>query len=308
VEKTDKQPGKLWGNIFFECFLSLALVFGAALAISWPYKSAQLLTLLKRPHFYYSFIVAFCLAMQLFSLTLLTCGYLDEKLKWEDNFLKRFLIQASAGSIIPFILMVIITYLCSLLYATNVIAPLYSRHFIGFSMSISFAFNAMVSGYKYAREKERPLIIEKDAAETAPEILAPVVTYPKYLWAKYGEQKFKLYLDEIAYFQIIDKIVLIYYSDNITYTVRYSLTYLKSILNPRQFMKINRAFLVNRKAISSYKSREKGGLQLFLKHKEKEIELSVSANMAQRVVKWMEERTYLKPPSFAPALLCLIAR
>lgn len=172
-------------------------------------------------------------------------------------------------------------HIITVIFDNNVIGPLYSSNFIPFSILINFFFNACITAYFYFYTTYGLENKEQD------EKLVLTNIYQKHILGRYGNQEFLLDLNKVSYIHVVDKVVLVYYSENEVYSINKSLKHVQSTLDPERFMQINRSYIVCRDAISRYNRRNDDGLNVVLLFNGKEIPVSVSAHMAQASINWI---------------------
>jgi hypothetical protein len=284
VQGSNKKYGKIWGNSYFGCFLGLLLSFGAALAFSWPYKILHLHQLLRHNYFNLPLFLAFCFCVQMLSVVIMVSDLLSDEYQWENNFIKRFILQAIFGYAGPIAVVVSMTYMGILINDHNLLSTFYSRHFFSLAISILFAFNVLVSAFKHLEKK------------SADEPEAPIADntnlkkgYTEYVWLKYGKEDVKLNINQIAYFQLIGKDMLIHCHNHMEYTCRISIKKLISTLDPAIFLQANRNHIISQSSLSRIKNREDGGSIVYLKNRTGELAISISRHKRETAIVWMEE-------------------
>jgi DNA-binding LytR/AlgR family response regulator len=93
-------------------------------------------------------------------------------------------------------------------------------------------------------------------------------------------------ISEIAYFYSQSSITFMVTNDNMEFPVDYSLDELNSLLDPQQFFRINRQFLVKLKAIANVHVFPKSHLKIDLKPERKE-EVFVSIDKVVKFKEWL---------------------
>lgn len=79
-----------------------------------------------------------------------------------------------------------------------------------------------------------------------------------------GEKIRKIEVTEIAYFYALEKAIFIKTFKGISYPIEYTLDKLESMLNPENFFRINRKYLVNMESISNMIAYSRGRVKLEL--------------------------------------------
>ncbi len=104
---------------------------------------------------------------------------------------------------------------------------------------------------------------------------------------KKGSKLIPLTSNQIAYFIAEDKCVFIITMDDQRYLCNYTLQKLESLLNPNDFFRISRQYLVNRRSISSLEPYSKGQVSAsLLSTKEKIV---VSRQQTILLKEWLQE-------------------
>lgn len=91
---------------------------------------------------------------------------------------------------------------------------------------------------------------------------------------------------DIAYFYLEEKVVFLVTKDGLTLPVDYSLDKLTQVLNPRQFFRISRQFLVSLPAIQTIHTFSAGKLKLDLQPKSRQ-EVFVSGDRMTEFKEWL---------------------
>ncbi|QMW04440.1 LytR/AlgR family response regulator transcription factor [Spirosoma foliorum] len=91
---------------------------------------------------------------------------------------------------------------------------------------------------------------------------------------------------EVAYFYLEEKVVFLVTKDGLTLPVDYSLDKLTQLLNPRQFFRISRQFLVSLPAIQTIHTFSAGKLKLDLNPKSRQ-EVFVSGDRMTEFKEWL---------------------
>jgi DNA-binding LytR/AlgR family response regulator len=95
-------------------------------------------------------------------------------------------------------------------------------------------------------------------------------------------------VDDIAYFFVMDKGVYLRTNQGNTYNVDFTLDKLEEMLNPANFFRINRKYLVNISSIANMVSYSRGRVKLELKPKaDEEFDTIVSIDRSSDFKKWL---------------------
>ena len=110
--------------------------------------------------------------------------------------------------------------------------------------------------------------------------------YQKRIVIRYGEIIKTVEIAEVAYFYTESKINFLYTFKNQRYSVDYNLDELDKILNPKEFFRINRQFIVNIKAIERMVTVSKSRVKITL-NPPCEIETIVSTERSSYFKEWL---------------------
>src|SRR5438128_4697863 len=91
---------------------------------------------------------------------------------------------------------------------------------------------------------------------------------------------------DIAYFYLEEKVVFLVTKDGLSLPIDYSLDKLTQVLNPRQFFRVSRQFLVSLSAIQTIHTISAGKLKLDLQPKSRQ-EVFVSGDRMTEFKEWL---------------------
>ena len=94
--------------------------------------------------------------------------------------------------------------------------------------------------------------------------------------------------DQIAYFEGEDRYVYLVKKDGARYIVQYRLSDLETLLDPKQFFRLNRSFIAHFDAISAMINLSKSRIKVELNPKAKR-EVIVSSEYSQGLKKWLNQ-------------------
>ncbi|MBQ5925169.1 MAG: DNA-binding response regulator, partial [Paludibacteraceae bacterium] len=114
--------------------------------------------------------------------------------------------------------------------------------------------------------------------------------YKERLVAKVGDNYQHLVMDDIAYFYSEDHYTFVATKDNQRYIINYTLDTLVEQLNPQQFFRISRQFILNINSISSVSKHFNGRLKITIKPTFAE-DIYVSRNRVQMFLAWLDGDT-----------------
>lgn len=114
------------------------------------------------------------------------------------------------------------------------------------------------------------------------------ISYKKRFLIHAGDKLKKIDVDDIAYFYALEKNVFIKTFNKTSYAVDYTLDALDNILNPEQFFRINRKYIVNMNSISEMIAYSRGRVKLNLNPAaDEELDAIVSVERSPKFKQWM---------------------
>ena len=112
------------------------------------------------------------------------------------------------------------------------------------------------------------------------------IEYQERFIVRYAQKIKSIKTNDIAYFYINAENVFICTKDNNSYSIDYSLDKLENIINPKDFFRVNRQFIVNISSIENMYSLSKSRIKIELKPKP-DNEIIVSYNRMSDFRKWL---------------------
>ena len=112
------------------------------------------------------------------------------------------------------------------------------------------------------------------------------IEYQERFIVRYTQKIKSIKTNDIAYFYINAENVFICTKDNNSYSIDYSLDKLENIINPKDFFRVNRQFIVNISSIENMYSLSKSRIKIELKPKP-DNEIIVSYNRMSDFRKWL---------------------
>ena len=112
--------------------------------------------------------------------------------------------------------------------------------------------------------------------------------YKRRFLIKMGNTIKTIFISDIAYFLFEDRATLLITRDNHRYPVHYTLDELGKLLNPKQFNRANRQFIISIDAIHKIHPWFKGRLKLELQPKQKK-DLEISAEKTNKFKNWLDQ-------------------
>jgi len=120
----------------------------------------------------------------------------------------------------------------------------------------------------------------------------PVVRYKKRFLGKVGQRLFFINADRIAFFQADNKIVYLVDKEGNRYVVDATMEQLSDLLDPRQFFRLNRRFIVSVEAILQVKPYYNGRLKLTVMGYGATDDVVVSRDRVPEFKTWAETSSY----------------
>jgi DNA-binding LytR/AlgR family response regulator len=111
-------------------------------------------------------------------------------------------------------------------------------------------------------------------------------SYKERFVVKYGEHIKAIDVNDIAYFFTKDKVSILATHDGKNFSVDYNMEKLEELLNPKQFFRINRQFIINLKAITEMVSYSKSRVKIKLKPAT-DLDTIVSAERSSDFKNWL---------------------
>ncbi|MEA3497371.1 MAG: LytTR family DNA-binding domain-containing protein [Bacteroidota bacterium] len=112
------------------------------------------------------------------------------------------------------------------------------------------------------------------------------IEYKERFIVRYAQKIKSIRVSDIAYFYINNENVFLCTTNNKNYPLDYSLDKLENIINPKEFFRINRQFIVNISSIENMYSLSKSRIKIELEPKSN-IETIVSFNRISDFRKWL---------------------
>ena len=117
-------------------------------------------------------------------------------------------------------------------------------------------------------------------------VLNNKIEYQERFIVRYAEKIKSIKADDIAYFYVNNENVFLCTKSNNNYPIDYSLDKLETIINPKDFFRINRQFIVNISSIENMYSLSKSRIKIELKPKS-DNEIIVSYSRMSDFRKWL---------------------
>jgi len=104
---------------------------------------------------------------------------------------------------------------------------------------------------------------------------------------KVGEHIKSIPVENILYFYSLEKATYLHTSDDFNYVIDYSVEQLESLLDPQQYFRINRKYLIRIEAIEDIISYSNSRLKIELKHS-KDMDAIVAREKVNAFKKWLD--------------------
>ena len=112
------------------------------------------------------------------------------------------------------------------------------------------------------------------------------IEYQERFIVRYAQKIKSIKTNDIAYFYVSNENVFLCTFDNKTYSIDYSLDKLENIINPKDFFRVNRQFIVNISSIENMYSLSKSRIKIEIKPKP-DNEIIVSYSRMSEFRKWL---------------------
>jgi DNA-binding LytR/AlgR family response regulator len=145
--------------------------------------------------------------------------------------------------------------------------------------------SSAIDKFKISHEKQE--IVPTNYSKIEEALHSLTTTYKTRFVIKVGVHIRPVEVDDIQYFYSFDKATFLQTNENKSYALDLSLDQIERLINPQQFFRINRKFLVNIKSIDEVVSFSKSRLKIKFKHS-KEQEAIVSRDKASAFKEWLE--------------------
>ncbi|SDE94816.1 LytTr DNA-binding domain-containing protein [Mucilaginibacter pineti] len=264
----------LGAQVFMALVMSLATLF--------PYRNGFFNTILSK-WFFYPFFSVFAISLFMVYLVHWASVRLDKSYRWEEKFTERLLYQLLFGWVVPVLFSVLYTWAYLRFLGIDMMDTLYSRNKFPFELALALILDVAYMCYYlhwYFRIGRKP----------APKANADE-RYPEHLLFPYNGGEIKIPVLDIAYLCSHGKHTAIQFHEQ--EPVILGLVTLEDVLaklDPDQFCKVNRSYIITRKAYAGYTMRKNRGMLLLLKPEVKE-DIKISRVNTDRVLSWIKNET-----------------
>jgi hypothetical protein len=278
----DEDAPRATGLTYFSLGIQILMALVMSLATLFPYRKGFFPMFLSR-WFYYPFLSVFAISVFIVYLVQEAFVRLDQKYRWEKRFLIRLLYQLLYGWIVPVAFSVLYTWAYLQILDVNIMTTLYSRYKFPSMAALVLILNAIYLcryfDWYFDRERKQAskIIINQQFAD--------------YLTFARNGGEIKISVVDIAYLCSHGKHTAIqFHEEDPLILAHVSLDDILPQLDPDQFCKVNRSYIITRKAYEGYTARKNRGVLLQLKPKVNE-EVKVSRTNTEKVLSWLKNRS-----------------
>ncbi len=238
--------------------LMVLIAFAISIYILWPFPDEPFLKLVRHQWFLHSFSVIFTIAVAQVWLVFVISAWLDGRYGWKERFYHRISGQLLIGWIVPVAVCALISWFWFQYLQADIqsISYAYNRYMFKAIIDIALIINLIYLSCSlgwYLKEllKEEGMQKEK-----------PSFTNHLYLQIPDGKEEIKVQVYEIAYLCRKGKDTLLRAHDGRAFIFWESLDRLEKQLDPDQFYRASRPFIVNRQAVKAWKKQADRGILL----------------------------------------------
>jgi len=264
--------------------LMVAIAVVVSIYILWPFPDEPLLKLIRHQWFLHSFSVIFTITVAQVWLISVISGHLDGKYKWEQRSYHRTIGQLLIGGVIPVAVSGLISWFWFRYLQADIhsIRYAYNRYMFKAIVDIALILNLVYLGYSIGGYLKERLKEETKELE--------IKSFPDHLYlpAPDGKEEIKVQVSEIAYLCRKGKNTLLRAQDGRAFVFWQSLDKVEKQLDPDQFYRISRAYIVNRKAVRSWQKQADRSLLLEVRPQNSEP-VKISRDRAGRVISWIKK-------------------
>jgi hypothetical protein len=199
--------------------------------------------------------------------------YFDKKLPWNSNLKKRAFVQYIIITLIGLITATITEFL----YLYIIENDSFDVYFITLHIPILTLVALLISFYYSFM-----FFIDKDKIKALKTTFISNITYQK------GASTFNISINDIAYFFYSDRMVFLVDKNGYINYIHFTMEKLSKIINPKKFIRVNRQFIVSKKAITKYTEIENRKIEIFVSPStQKGSRIIVSSKKRTQIIKWI---------------------
>jgi len=278
--KNKATPGLSKQEVPYPTTAWLALIaLTITICIVWPPGDEHILDIITHGWFHYAFGVVLTTSLLLVWMVNLASVLLD---RWEEKFYKRVVLQLLLGWLVPVSFSFLLTWFYFRFLQVDINSIRYTRYMSRTIMIIGLMLNAIYMAYYYARFFQHWLMIA--------EAEKPEQTYTDYLLIPMGKEEIKVQLNEIAYLYRKEKDILLRTHDGRSFVFWQSLDEIQEQLNPAHFCRVNRSYIITRKAFIRLQRQADRGIHLELEPKT-EQPVKISRDKTGLVTSWLKDQS-----------------
>ncbi|MFN8354170.1 MAG: LytTR family DNA-binding domain-containing protein [Spirosomataceae bacterium] len=146
------------------------------------------------------------------------------------------------------------------------------------------ALAASLEKFKNTRQSTPAIDVQKLVQELA----KPIKAYQERFLVSRGEKVMSITTDQIAYFEGEDRYVYLVKKDGLRYIVDYKLSDLETLLDPKQFYRLNRSFITHFSSIKNIFATSKSRVKIELEPTARR-EIVVSSENTQDFKHWLNQ-------------------
>ncbi|MEO6523853.1 MAG: LytTR family DNA-binding domain-containing protein [Mucilaginibacter sp.] len=265
---------------YFNLGIQTLMALVMSLATLFPYRKGFFKTILSS-WFFYPFFSVFAINFFMVCIVHWASIWLDKKDRWEEKFLKRLLYQLLLGWLVPVTFSVLYTWAYLQFLGVNMMTTLYSRYKLPFVLALALILDVAYMCYylDWYFRIGRTLAPKANPGQQHGDDL---------IFAHNGGQ-IKIKVNDIAYLCSHGKHTAIQFHEGDPLILTHvSLDDILPKLNPVYFIKVNRSYIITRKAYDGYTNRPNRGILLLLKPAVKE-DIKVSRTIKGMVLSWIND-------------------
>jgi hypothetical protein len=265
-------------------FLMVSIAFAVSIYILWPFPDEPFLKLISHQWFLHSFSVIFTISVAQVWLVAVISDWLDSRYKWEERFSRRILGQLLVGWIVPVAVSALISWFWFRYLQADIhgIRYAYNRYMFKAIMDIALFLNLVymscsIGWFLKMRLKEETK--EQGKLSFADHL---------YLEIPDGREEIKVQVSEIAYLCRKGKDTLLRAHDGRVFIFWESLDKVEKQLDPANFCRASRTYIIARKAVRSWQRQTDRGILLEVQPQNGEP-IKISRDKAGEVIAWIKK-------------------
>lgn len=146
-----------------------------------------------------------------------------------------------------------------------------------------------IDKYKNLYQKSTPQTIDPTAIEAVMKMMGQKQSYKSRFVTRSGHKLLSIATDDILYFFSEQKLSRMMTNEAKKYTVDFKMEELQSLLNPEQFFRINRQYIISMESIKSITDFTNGRYKIQLVNPNNEEPIVVSRERASNFKSWLDQ-------------------